>query len=1056
MPERANKSLLDRFSSFSVILVMVVLMIVGAAMIPLLNVQYTPTTRQRSLSINFYWTNASGKIIEQEVTSKVEGLVAGVRGIQHVSSVSQHGQGRVTVTFKSKEDVDMIRFEIASLMRRLYPSLPEGVSYPSLSVSTQGENQRPELVYTLHAALPNQQILQYAEQNMLRVLSSVPGVNSVELSGATSEYIEVRFSADRMDEYGLSSSDLSSAVSRYSQEHQTVGKTTIVSDDGASDTEMMLLLTTASSSSLEALPIRNVNGRIIRLGDVATVALREALPTFYQRINGLNTINISIYPEKHVNTIRMVEQVKAEMNRLSTSFPESFSVRIVEDNTEYTKAELRKIEFRTVLCVLILLGFVFLVSRNFRYLLLITITLVANILIAFIFYNLFNLELHLYSLAGVTVSLGIVIDTAIIMVDHYGFYRDRRVFISILAALLTTVASLSIVFLLPEDQRANLMDFAAVIIINLIISLAIALLFIPALMDKIHLRQKIERQKIKTKRRVVRATRLYGAMIRFERRHRWAFILLIILVFGIPIHLLPGKYSNNYGEELTRWQLFYNKTFGSDLYQNKLKKPLEIALGGTFRLFSTGIQQSSFYREPARMQLSISAGMPEGCTVQQLNEVMQAMENFLSQFSEIDYFTTTIWEYDNGSMQVYFTEEAEKSSFPFYLKNAVIAKANNFGGANWQVYGVDDQGFSNYIGVSSSGSQIQLTGYNYDRLYGYAQQLVDSLDTNPRISNTGIYGERYGSNRVKNEYYIRFDPEKLALYGLNLTQIYATLNRALTNQRAGRMYTDDGLISINLITDQAETFDLWQLKNAYIDVAGMSVKLSDLGEIQRRQMGNNIYREDQQYSLYVSYNFTGGYDQASRVLREETKRMNAILPLGFKATSSNSYWNSGEAARQYLLLVLIAVIIYFIGAILFESLLQPLAVILLIPISFIGVFLTFYLTGFRFDQGGFAAFVLLCGIVVNAGFYVISEYNYLSRSSCQRPLQNYLKAYNHKIVPILLTVISTILGLIPFLFEGEGEVFWFSFAIGTMGGMIFNLVALFFFLPLFLSFKEKS
>ena len=155
-------------------------------------------------------------------------------------------------------------------------------------------------------------------------------------------------------------------------------------------------------------------------------------------------------------------------------------------------------------------------------------------------------------------------------------------------------------------------------------------------------------------------------------------------------------------------------------------------------------------------------------------------------------------------------------------------------------------------------------------------------------------------------------------------------------------------------------------------------------------------------------------------------------------------------------MVLIAVIIYFIGAILFESLLQPLAVILLIPISFIGVFLTFYLTGFRFDQGGFAAFVLLCGIVVNAGFYVISEYNYLRRSSCQRPLQNYLKAYNHKIVPILLTVISTILGLIPFLFEGEGEVFWFSFAIGTMGGMIFNLVALFFFLPLFLSFKERK
>ncbi len=151
--------------------------------------------------------------------------------------------------------------------------------------------------------------------------------------------------------------------------------------------------------------------------------------------------------------------------------------------------------------------------------------------------------------------------------------------------------------------------------------------------------------------------------------------------------------------------------------------------------------------------------------------------------------------------------------------------------------------------------------------------------------------------------------------------------------------------------------------------------------------------------------------------------------------------------------MLIAVIIYFIGAILFESLRQPLVVISLIPISFIGVFLTFYLTGFRFDQGGFAAFVLLCGIVVNAGFYVINEYNHILRTSGSSALRCYVKAFNRKIVPIALTVVSTILGLIPFLFEGDGEVFWFSFAIGTMGGMAFSLIALLLYLPLFLPMK---
>ncbi len=1052
MPAGENRSFFDRFSSFSVILVMVVLMIVGTAVIPLLNIQYTPSVRQQSLSVYFSWPDASAKLVEQQVTSRIEGLVAGVKGIQHVGSVSRRGSGQVSVEFKSKEDADVIRFEIASLLRRIYPELPEGVSYPTISVSTLGENASPVITYTLNSALPPQQILRYAENNLLRALSVIEGVNTIELTGAMPEYIEVRFSAERMAEYGVSPADLAEAIERFGGERQTVGKLEIAEDTEEGE-EVMLLLTTASTGSLERLPVASAAGRIIRLEDLATVRLREYPPRSYYRINGLNTINIAVYPEKNVNTIRLADAARSEMGHLGLSFPEGFSVQVVQDTTEYIEEELDKILFRTVLCVLILLGFVFVVSRNARYLLIIAVTLAANILIAFIFYYLFRLELHLYSLAGVTVSLGIIIDTAIIMVDHYGFYRDRRVFLSILAALLTTVASLTIVFLLPEEQRANLMDFAAVIIINLLISLAIALFFVPALMDKIRLRQKMERQKFGMKRRVVRATQVYARYIRFGRRYRWAFITAAILAFGLPVHLLPAEIEAKNGEELTRSQEFYNQTLGSSLYQDKLKKPLEIALGGTFRLFSEGIQWSGYYREPARPELTISAGMPEGCTVQQLNEVMQAMENFLSQYEEIDFFTTRITGYDNGTIRVAFKKEVENGYFPLFLKNAVISKAINFGGATWSVYGIDDQGFNNNVVSTYKSNRIRLTGYNYDQLYDYAEGLQESLSKNPRVSAPGIYGEvGWGQNLVRNEYYIRFDPEKLALYGLNLNGVYAALNNLLTDRRAGRVYTGNALVDIGLVADQTESFDRWHLNNAYIDVQGVNVRLSDLGEIQKRPMGNDIYRDDQQYRLFVAYDFVGPYELANRVLDEQTDRMNEeVLPLGFRAWAVRSGWSGEDGAKQYLLLILIVAIIYFIGAILFESLLQPLAIISLIPISFIGVFLTFYLTGYRFDQGGFAAFVLLCGIVVNAGFYVVSEYNHIRIRSRQAPLRSYLSAYNHKIVPILLTVVSTILGLIPFLFEGESEVFWFSFAIGTMGGMVFNLVALIFYLPLFIS-----
>ena len=123
----------------------------------------------------------------------------------------------------------------------------------------------------------------------------------------------------------------------------------------------------------------------------------------------------------------------------------------------------------------------------------------------------------------------------------------------------------------------------------------------------------------------------------------------------------------------------------------------------------------------------------------------------------------------------------------------------------------------------------------------------------------------------------------------------------------------------------------------------------------------------------------------------------------------------------------------------FESLRLPLAVIFMVPISFIGVFLAFGLSDLAFDQGGFAAFVMLCGIVVNAGIYIVLTYKE----------KGYLKAFSLKITPITLTIISTVLGLIPFLTDGPQEVFWFDFAIGTISGMVFSVIAVILVLPVF-------
>jgi multidrug efflux pump subunit AcrB len=131
-------------------------------------------------------------------------------------------------------------------------------------------------------------------------------------------------------------------------------------------------------------------------------------------------------------------------------------------------------------------------------------------------------------------------------------------------------------------------------------------------------------------------------------------------------------------------------------------------------------------------------------------------------------------------------------------------------------------------------------------------------------------------------------------------------------------------------------------------------------------------------------------------------------------------------------------------------------ILLLIPVGFIGLFLTFAIGKFTFDQGGFAAMVMMCGIVVNAGIYIVHEYNVIRRvRGGAAPAAVYVRAYNRKIIPTLLTIVSTVLGLIPFLFDGTDNVFWFAFAVGVMGSMLFSILALVIWLPVFFPFESK-
>ena len=1051
-------------------MVMLVLMTIGAGVVPLLSLQFTPVERTQYISVSFSWSNASAKVIEQEVTSKIEGVLAGIRGVQKISSTSYKGSGSVTLTLKKEVDMGAARFEISSLIRQIYPKLPEGVSYPSLSLSAAGYRPSSILVYTFNADMAPMEIQRYVERHILPKLAKIEGINTTELSGANPFYYEVAYDPQKMKIYNVAVTDIQSALQlRYGAE-RVIGSALTGSAEGQI---LVKLENGGQSDDFEHIYMKTVNGREITLGEIATILYKEQQPSYYFRLNGLNTIDMAVYPERGVNALTLAQQVKKVMQQAEWEYPPNFTSLLRRDTSKDIIKELNKIFYRTALSLLILLAFVFVVSRSWRYLGIIALTLLANVLIAFIFFYICKVDIHIYSMAGVTVSLGLVIDSSIMMIDHYGYYRNKKVFLSILAALLTTIGALAVVFFLPEQTRLMLQDFSKVIIISLSVSLCIAWFFVPVLVDRYPIRRASDslsrsslRRRFRVRRRQVALSRFHERMILLLRRWRWALLVVGILGFGIPIQLLPTVLKDDKNNQETEgWKGFYNKTIGGDWYQSKAKPIVEPMLGGTLRLFTKNATRLGF-RDPARLSISVRAVMPEGSTVEQMNAVIKSMENYISQYHQIDMFETTV-RARNANINITFKKEYEHTAFPLQLKQEIIYRATIAGAANWAVYGIDDQPFSN---IMYSGEyynyQILFSGYNYDTLYELASAAEARLKENRRITKALVYSqsEGYGGVEANTEFYIDYNQEQIAYNRWSLYDYYSFLRQQLLDSRVAVLYENGNAVNVRLASAQRDDFDKWHIEHDLLDINGRQMKLSELGTIQKKRTGNNIYKENQQYLLRLGFDFVGTSTLANKVLDDELQQLKATLPVGYKAEKPAywGWWNPSNT-KQYMLLFLIIAIIYFMCAILFESLKQPFIIISLIPLSFIGVFLTFYLSGFHFDQGGFASMILLCAIVINAGIYFINEYNLitkgrpdasgqilLGRLSYRSMVRLYAKAFNHKIVPISLTILSTVLGLIPFLMEGPKEVFWFSFAVGAMGGMLFSFVALFLYLPAFL------
>ena len=1046
------------FSPFTLIVAFVCLSLVGLALMPMLPVKLSPSRTLPGLTVSFSMPGNSSRVIEAEVTSRLEAMLTRVKGVKNVYSTSDNGSGSITLEMDKHADMDATRFEVSTIVRQTWPQLPDGVSYPQITARRSNENAtRPFITYTLNAPATPILIQRYAEENIKPVLGQLKGIYKVDLTGATPMEWQLEYDNVQLASLGITLSDIQSAIVGH-YEKEFLGICSIEKGEGGR--EWIRLMRSATGKETDFVPgdirLKTAEGTLVGLDKLIKVVHMEAEPTSYYRINGLNSIYLNLTAEETANQLELSKQVKQKMWELEQEMPPGYEVHIGYDATEHIAKELDKIYFRTGLTVLILLVFVALITWNLRYLFLIVTSLTINIAIAFIFYYLLGLEMQLYSLAGITISLNLVIDNTIVMSDHIRRRQNLDAFVSILAATLTTVGALVIIFFLDDKLRLDLQDFAAVVIINLLVSLFVALFFVPAVIQRIGL-QGTKKQALKswTKRPAIIFSRFYIRLIGWFCRYRVMACILLVLAFGLPVFLLPEKMDGD-----GKFAEYYNKVFNNSTYKEKVKPIVDKALGGSLRLFVDKVYNGSYFnRGEGETVLSVTATLPNGSTLEQMNVLIKKMETYLTEFKEIKQFQTSIYSARRASMQIYFTKEHQHSGFPYTLKANIISKAINLGGGSWNVYGLQDQGFSNDTRESAGSYHVKMYGYNYDELAHWGEILKEKLLSHRRIKEVTINSEFSWYKDDYSEFYLDLDKHRLAKENITGMQLFTALRPIFgKNILCGNIVYEGQPEVLRLTSLQSKEYDVWSLANIPFKINGHSYKLADFATVERGMSPQKVAKENQQYRLCLQYEYIGSSEQGRKLLKRDLEEFNAGLPMGYMAEDDQQSWSWGRRDnKQYALLLVVIAIIFFTTSILFNSLKQPLAIIFVIPISYIGVFLTFFLFGLNFDQGGFASFVLLCGITVNASIYIMNEYNTIRSRFPKLPaVRAYVKAWNCKIIPIFLTVVSTILGFIPFMVGTGKEAFWFPLAAGTIGGLVMSIVGIFIFLPIFTLKKQKK
>lgn len=1025
------------FISLSYLLVVVI----GLVAWQNISLEMSPDLSLPSISVSYHWGSTSPEVMEQEVTRQVEQAANRLRDVERIESISREGQATVTITFNRQAPVEYRKVELQEYLFSLQESLPSNVRQPSISRRVPNELQEMQtfVVYSLSGDRPVRQLLEYARRNIRLPLMGLEGVADIEINGARDPALTVEFSTDLLERYDINPRQVLNHI-RGKLQWRSSGYI-------ASSGQRISMLVAPQFKDLE--PIRELplqlpgSQRMIRLGDVADVEMKDYPAKSLKRINGSPALSVNFVKESGADAIGLAEQIRTEMNRIGGILPADMNVQLEQDVTEELREQFGDLQYQAVISLLVVFIVLLLFIRRMRAPFVILGSILFSLLMSVGILYFSGYTLNIITLAGLTVSLGMIIDNAVVVFEQVnpGLPEGReerishiqqqlpRSLVPVLGSTLTTVGIFIPLFFAMEELQLFLVPLAVALSLTLISSVLIALSWIPYaliwLVPRNH--QQTPSSLFRIGDGLFRQLRRYVlALFNWRHRLRWLFYFGLIAAIGIPLFAIETPDW----EEGTAWPEFTQVYFDN-------RSDIDPWIGGVTYQFFNDTYFGSPWGGREQQQIYISIQTPQGTPLEEINKMARNFETIAKPYEEaFSFYETRLSEYSGARIVFNIKDDYLVRPEPYMYYAEAQFLAARTGNSAISVGGLGN-GISTGFGSSSSSHRISLTGYSYEGLLELAGTIRSRLKENRRVEKVDIHSTGWYNRNDLYQYYLQLDDEALALNDLSRREVLSAISLDVNPANTfGRIELDGKqmyLIGRNKNRQGSGEELMSEKRIARSDSTIFA--LSEVATLGREKSQSMIRRENQSYQRLVSVDFLGPYrlgrEYIEGVLEETPVPVGSTVEFG---SGSLFGFGSEENTRNILLMLAMTLLsVWMIVSALLESWMDPLVVILAVPLSLLGVMAGTLYHDLAFDRGAIAGTLLCVGVVVNNSILLMHQKQHM-RSQGIHGLRSWLYVYKYKMRAVLITTLTTLGGLLPLIIM-DGSDFWQTLATVVVWGL---------------------